>query len=130
MKSLVIAVPLLVLAATSLALTSTAAAKRRPELRVTGTCTGQATSKLQVSREDGGRLELQLEIDANRAGQRWRVVVRRNGRVVARALRRTRPPSGSFELRRLLNDAAGPDRLLVQARRLGTAERCRVAATA
>jgi hypothetical protein len=129
MKSLVIAVPLLVLVATSLALTSPAGAKRRPELRVTGTCTGQATSKLQVSREQR-RLELQLEVDANRAGQRWRVVVRRNGRIVARALRRTKPPSGSFELRRLLNDAAGPDRLLVQARRLGTAERCRVAATA
>src|SRR5262245_60784517 len=88
-----------VLAVSSLAFTSAALAKAG-DVRVAGRCTGTATSKLKLSGEDG-RIEVELEVDQNRAGVRWQVVLRRNGARFFAGTRVTHPPSGSFELRRL-----------------------------
>ncbi len=56
---------------------------RTATLRIKGTCTTAATSKLKLSAEDGG-IEVEFEVDQNRNGVPWRVTLRRNG--VARRL--------------------------------------------
>ena len=57
---------------------------RDREVRRAGTCTVRSTSKIKVKDEDGGRLEVEFEVDQNRNGQKWGVVLRRNGAVVVR----------------------------------------------
>ena len=69
--------------------------RRRPGR---GTCTKASTSKLKLSREDAGT-EVEFEVDQNRNGVRWRVVLFRNGARVASRTAVTRAPSGSFEAR-------------------------------
>jgi hypothetical protein len=78
------------------------------DVRVSGRCTGAATSKLKLSEEDG-RIEVEFEVDQNRNGVRWQVVLRRNGATFFTGSRVTRPPSGSFEVRRLTADRPGTD---------------------
>jgi hypothetical protein len=127
MKTICILSLSLLVTAASLGLAASAGAKNRPEVRVSGTCTGPSTSKLKLHPDDG-RLETEFEVDQNRVGQRWRVVLTRNGRVAARSVRRTVAPSGSFELSRMLRDGAGRDRVVARARNLRTGERCRASA--
>ena len=78
------------------------------DVRVSGRCTGSATSELELSPEDG-RIEVEFEVDQNRAGVRWQIVLRRQGRVFFTGSRVTRGPSGSFELRRVTADGPGID---------------------
>ena len=93
-----------------------------------GQCTKSAFSKIKLSPENG-RIEVEFEVDANRNGQTWRVVIRRNGNVVARTQATTRRPSGSFEIRRVLDNRRGaPD--TIHARAVSsTSQVCRAAAT-
>ena len=72
------------------------------DVRVAGTCTKSSTSKLKLSPEDG-RMEVEFEVDQNRNGVRWSVVISRGRSAVARLSRVTRPPSGSFEARVVAN---------------------------
>ena len=65
----------------TLVLAAAAAAKDGDVLRA-GTCTQASTSKLKLGPEDGG-IEVEFEVDQNRNGVRWKVVVMRNGAVVA-----------------------------------------------
>ena len=97
------------------------------DVEVAGTCTMGSTAKLDLSEEDG-RVEVEFEVDENRVGSRWGVVIARNGtRVVSRAAV-TRRPSGSFEVRKLV--AAGSRvRVTAVARRAATGEVCRARAT-
>jgi hypothetical protein len=90
------------------ALAVSPAAAKRGDVRVAGTCSKASTSKLKLSEEDG-RIEVEFEVDQNRNGVRWTVVLRHNGLRVARLVRVTRPPSGSFEARVLAADRAGSD---------------------
>ena len=83
-----------------LALGSPAFAKDGDVL-VRGTCTGKSTSKLKLSAENG-RIEVEFEVDQNRNGVPWTVVLTRNGTRVAQLTRVTKAPSGSFEARRLI----------------------------
>jgi hypothetical protein len=78
------------------------------DVRVRGTCTKASTSKLKLSDEDG-RIEVEFEVDQNRNGVRWNVVIFQNGSRVARLTRVTRGPSGSFEARIVAGNRAGPD---------------------
>jgi len=78
------------------------------DIRVAGTCTGSATSKIKLSAEDG-RIEVEFEVDQNRNGVPWRVTLSQNGRTIARLTRVTRTPSGSFEARKVTPDRAGAD---------------------
>ncbi|HXF98876.1 MAG TPA: hypothetical protein VNJ46_09725 [Gaiellaceae bacterium] len=103
-----------------------AASGRDDDVLVRGVCTQASTAKLKLSEEDG-RIEVELEIDQNRNGVRWTVVLRRGARVLARATRVTRPPSGSFELRRVVANLPGPDRLSARATSR-SGEVCRAAA--
>ena len=54
----------------------------RPRRHVRGACTQESSSKLKLSREDGG-IEIEFEVDQNRNGVPWKVTLRRNGSLVA-----------------------------------------------
>jgi hypothetical protein len=84
------------------------------DVLVRGTCTSSTTSKLKLSEEDG-RIEVEFEVDQNRNSVRWSVVLRRPTTVLVRTTRVTRAPSGSFELRRVVADLAGRDRITARA---------------
>ena len=84
------------------------------DIRVRGTCTKSSTSKLKLSEEDG-RIEVEFEVDQNRNGVRWNVVLLRNGTQVAKRVRVTRAPSGSFEARFVTASRAGTDRFVARA---------------
>jgi hypothetical protein len=98
-----------------------AAGAKDPGVLRTGKCSGATTWKLKAKREDAG-FETEFEVDQNRVGRRWNVVLRRNGAVVFRGVRRTVAPSGSFEVRRILR---GGGRIVATARALSTGETCR-----
>ncbi len=93
-----------------------------------GDCSGAATWKLKL-KADNGRIETEFEVDQNRNGRRWRVTLFRNGVKVATAIKTTAAPSGSFELRRLLANGAGADRIVARAVALRGGQTCRGAAT-
>jgi hypothetical protein len=84
------------------------------DVRVAGTCTKASSAKLKLSEEDG-RVEVEFEVDQNRVGAKWAVVLRKTGVVVARATRTTRAPSGSFTFRMLANDGPGAERFVATA---------------
>lgn len=84
------------------------------DILVAGSCTKATTSKLELSEEDG-RIEVEFEVDQNRSGVRWSVVLTQNGTRVARLIRVTRGPSGSFEARIVAPNRAGADRFQARA---------------
>ena len=90
------------------------AAANDDDVRRAGSCTGSTSAKIKLSPEDG-RIETEFEVDQNRNGVTWRVVLRRNGEVAARTQATTRGPSGSFEVRRLLADGRGSDSVTARA---------------
>jgi hypothetical protein len=109
-----------------LALVPTALAggsRDNPGVMKTGSCSGSTTWKLK-SKLDDGRLETEFEVDQNRNGRRWRVTLVQDGRTVFSGIRRTVGPSGSFELRRFLQNTSGPDRIVARARALAGGESC------
>jgi hypothetical protein len=89
-----------------------------------GTCSAASTWKLKLKLDDG-RIEVEFEVDQNRVGRRWNVALRRNGVVAFSGTRTTLAPSGSFEVRRLLGNGAGVDRVVARARARATGEVCR-----
>jgi len=89
-----------------------------------GGCSGSTEWKLKASPEDG-RIEVEGEIDSSRNGQRWRWRLRHNGSLSAKGTRTTQPPSGSFEVRRVLVDLRGTDRLALRAVDVRSGEVCR-----
>jgi hypothetical protein len=93
----------------------------------TGKCTKNSTWKLKLKREDGGRIETELEVDQNKAGVRWSVTLRRGSTVLTRTAATTRGRSGSFSLSRLIPDGAGTDTISATATRRG--ETCRAKAS-
>jgi hypothetical protein len=97
-----------------LALGAGPAAAKRGDVLVAGSCTGASTSKLKLS-EENGRIEVEFEVDQNRNGVRWTIVLRRNGVRIARVTRTTSPPSGSFEARTLARNGPGADRISARA---------------
>ena len=107
--------------------TASAGIAKRGDVRVAGVCTGSSASKLKLSEEDG-RIEVEFEVDQNRSGIRWMVVLNQSGRLIARVTRTTRPPSGSFEARMLAPDKGGRDVFAVRATR-ASGEVCTARAT-
>ena len=89
-----------------------------------GSCSGSTSGKLKAGPEDG-RIEVEGEVDSNVDGQVWKWRLRHNGDRVARGKRTTQPPSGSFEVRRVLVNAGGTDTLVFRARNPRTDEVCR-----
>ena len=109
----------------TLALGSTAQAKDG-DILVRGSCSGSSSAKLKLSPENG-KIEVEFEVDQNRNGVAWTVVLERNGQRVAKLTRTTRAPSGSFEARRVIANSAGADVIRAKATRNG--ESCIAKAT-
>ena len=95
------------------------------DVRAVKRCTGASTAKLKLSEEDG-RIEVEGEVDQNRNGVAWQWQLRVGGALVARGTGRTRAPSGSFSVRRLVADGPSAEAVVFRASRAG--ESCRVSA--
>ena len=111
MQTLILLSSLLVAAA----LPAVAPAEDDPGVIKTGRCSNGASWKLKAKHDDG-LIVVEFEVDQNVSGRRWTVVITRDGAVVFRGARVTRPPSGSFELNRRIRNPAGPDRIGASAR--------------
>ena len=114
-------------AMTALLLAAPAGAKDGDVIR-TGGCSGRTDWKLKLSPENG-RIEVEFEVDQNRNGRRWRVVLKRDGNRFFKGIRTTQPPSGSFEVRKVIRNRAGDDVIVAKARNLRSGETCRGKAT-
>ena len=113
-----------VLVATTLVAAPMTASAKDGDLIRRGNCSASSDWKLKLSPENG-RIEVEYEVDQNRNGQRWNVKLKRNGTVFARTSRTTRPPSGSFELRRLTRNGPGVEKIVARAKNPRTGEVCR-----
>ena len=89
-----------------------------------GSCSGSTDWKLKAGPEDG-RIEVEGEVDSNKDGQTWRWRLRHNGSLSAKGTATTKGPSGSCEMRRVLVNANGTDRIVFRARNPRTDEVCR-----
>jgi hypothetical protein len=96
------------------------------EVRASGSCSGTTDWKLKAKQDDG-RLEVELEVDANRVGQTWQVTMSDNGTPFFSGSRVTAAPSGSFEVRATTANRAGTDRVTAVATNTRTHERCSAA---
>ena len=103
------------------------ASAKSPEVRSSGSCSAATDWKLKAKGEDGSRLEVELEIDSNRNGQKWYLSISDNGKRVYTSSRRTHAPSGSFEVERNIANRSGTDRITAVARNSVTREVCRAA---
>jgi hypothetical protein len=83
-------------------------------VRRSGHCAGGVRWELRAKHDDG-RFEVEGEIDAGHAGQRWHWTLRHNGSVSAKGTRRTAGESGSFEVERRMSDLAGRDHFAFRA---------------
>jgi hypothetical protein len=82
-------------------------------VRVQGTCGRGATSELRLRAGDGA-IRVEFEVRTHRRGERWRVVLVHERRVVWRG--RARASGGrAFRVRRYLRDLEGADRVTARA---------------
>ena len=100
-------------AVTAAVLPTTADAKHQVS-KASGVCSGAAVAKLKA-KPDSGRLQVEFEVDSNRRGQSWQVVIKRGSSVVYRATKTTRAPSGSFEARKITRNGAGTETISARA---------------
>lgn len=114
----------LIVAFAALAAAAGAPAKGDDGVLKRGSCSGSADWKLKAKHDDG-LIETEFEVDQNVVGRRWKVVIRQNGVKRFEGIRRTKAPSGSFEVRRLLDDKNGADRIVAKARALSNGQTCR-----
>jgi hypothetical protein len=112
-----------VLASGMLATVPAVAAKGTDVVR-TGNCSSSSDWKLKVSPDDG-RLEVEFEVDQNRNGQVWNVVLKHNGTAFFRGQRTTQAPSGSFAVRKFTRNAAGTDTIVGKATNPKSGEVCK-----
>ena len=98
------------------------------DVKKSGGCSASSTWKLKLSEEDG-KIETEFEVDQNVNGDKWRVVLKRDGKRFFRGVRTTKAPSGSFEVRRVISNSSGPDRVKVCVVNLDTNEVCTGKAT-
>jgi len=115
-------------AALTLVVTPGALASGGADVIKRGNCTGAADWKLKLGRDDG-RIEVEFEVDQNRVGKRWHVVLRHDGDKFFDGFRRTQAPSGSFEVKRFVNNRAGADTISAHAVRPATGQTCNASAT-
>ena len=124
MKKQLAQVAVAVLASTTLMATATPAhAQGNGDVVKRGSCERSTDWKLKVGPENG-RLEVEGEVDSNRNGQTWQWRILHNGSQSANGSRVTKAPSGSFEVRRVLVNAKGTDKINFRAFNAKTGEHC------
>lgn len=101
---------------------------KRARVRTTAPCSSGARVKLTAKSRDG-RIEVELEVDSNRAGQRWTYTMRTDGALVATGRRVTSGRSGSFSVERKVADPSGTNAISATARNSRSGQTCRVAVT-
>lgn len=84
------------------------------EVRATARCGARTTATLRLRGRDGG-IRVQFEVDHDRSGARWRVVLVQDRRVVWRGTARTGGASDAFEIERRLRDLPGADTVSARA---------------
>jgi hypothetical protein len=112
------------LLATGMLATAPAIAAKGSAVVHTGSCSASSDWKLKVSPDDG-RLEVEFEVDQNRNGQTWNVVLKHNGTTFFSGQRTTTAPSGSFSVTKRTANAAGTDTIVGRASNPKTGEVCR-----
>jgi hypothetical protein len=112
------------LLAAVLAVPAVPAAAADDDVRREGNCSGRADWKLKASPENS-RIEVEGEVDSNRVGQTWRWRLMHNGSLSARGTKVTRAPSGSFEVRVVVVNLRGTDKLVFRAINPTSRETCR-----
>jgi hypothetical protein len=93
-----------------------------------GSCSGSSDWKLKLSPENG-KIQVEYEVDSNKAGQNWRVKLFENGNRIFRGTRTTQGASGSFTVRVLAKNTAGTDSFKAHALNLASGETCGGAAS-
>lgn len=83
-----------------------------------GGCVGGGVWKLKAKHDDG-RIEVEYEVDTNRAGLAWHITLTDNGHRIFTGDRRTAGPSGSFTVRVRPANRAGTDTIRAHATRSG-----------
>jgi hypothetical protein len=73
-----------------------------------GHCSGGGVFKLKAKHDDA-RIEVEYQVDTNRAGQVWHVILKDNGKIIYAGRPRTVAPSGSFTVHRLTANRVGRD---------------------
>jgi hypothetical protein len=94
----------------------------------TGSCTNNSDWKLKLSPENGA-IEVEFEVDSNVNGQTWNVKLKKDGNVFFSGQKTTKAPSGSFQVRRVVNNGAGTETFVAKATNPATGEVCRGSAT-
>ncbi len=79
-----------------------------------GACTSGRHFELKAKHDDGA-IELEYQVDSNRVGQTWAVRITDNGVVVVSRHAVTAGPSGSFELRKVIANRPGHDKIHARA---------------
>jgi hypothetical protein len=124
MSGKIVRMALGVTVALALAVAGSAPAMARPgDVIKTGSCSGASDWKLKLSPDNSG-IEVEFEVDSNVNGQTWQVRILKNGAGIFSGSRVTRPPSGSFEIRKVTSDTAGTDRIRARAVNQATGEVC------
>ena len=106
-----------------IAVPATAAAKDGDVIR-TGACSSNSDWKLKLSPEDG-KIEVEFEVDQNKVGKEWRVVLKKDGERFFSGVRTTQAPSGSFEVNKVTGNGAGHEVIVGKATNLNSGETCR-----
>jgi hypothetical protein len=89
-----------------------------------GSCSAASTWKLKLRPEDGGRIQVEYEVDSNKVGQTWRVRIVQNGARIFAGKRVTKAPSGSFTVHVLTDGQKGTDAFKAKAANVSSGETC------
>ncbi len=122
-RTLAATMTLAALVAGTVAVAPLASAKGSDAVRASGGCSGSATWKMKAKPDDG-RIELELEVDSNRVGQVWSVIIKDNGVRVFSGTRTTLAPSGSFSVNKRVANRAGTDRFVGVATNVRSGQTC------
>jgi hypothetical protein len=91
-----------------------------------GSCSQQGVFKLKAKHDDGA-IEVEYEVDTNRAGQTFAVRLTDNGTVILNRTATTHAPSGSFTVEKRTANRAGSD--VIRARAVSGGNVCRGSVT-
>ena len=83
-------------------------------VKSSGACTNGGHFELKAKHDDG-KIEMEYEVDSNRAGQVWAVRITDNGATVVSRHATTAGRSGSFTVRKTIADRPGPDKIRARA---------------
>ena len=89
-----------------------------------GGCSGSSDWKLKAGPQDN-RIEVEGEVDSNVNDQNWKWKLLHNGEVSAHGTATTGSRSGSYNVRRLMVDLSGTDRIGWRATNPATGEVCK-----